>query len=83
MGKGTNSDDPYDFYNSTMSSVAIRLLVSAGILFGYYYNVKENQFPFTFTFFILYFLFTGFEIRLQLSKLRQKKGSSDNTNEKV
>lgn len=83
MGRGTSTDDPYDFYNYTMSSVAIRLLVSAIILFGYYYKFSEHLYLFTFTFFILYFLFTGFEIRLQLFKLRQKQRSSDKTNEKV
>ncbi len=83
MNRGTATNDPYDFYNYTMSSVAIRLLVSAGLLFGYYYKFDQHVYLFTFTFFILYFLFTGFEIRLQLSKLRQKKGSSDNTHEKI
>jgi len=81
MNRGTKGD-AYDFYNYTMSSVAVRLLLSAGILFGYYYNFSENQYLFTFTFFILYFLFTGFEIRIQLSKLRQKQGST-NTHEKI
>jgi len=69
MEQGTASKDPIDTYNATMGTTAIRLFVSLAIVIVYIYLFKENKYNFAFTFFILYFLFTAFEIKTLLSKL--------------
>ena len=71
--------DPQDFYNYSMGSVAVRLFVSSAVLFVYYYAVKDKQtrIGFTAAFFILYFCYTGFEIRILLSKLRPDSGKNE------
>jgi hypothetical protein len=71
MEKGTASKDPIDSYNATMGATAVRLFLSLAVVVIYIYLFKENKYNFAFTFFILYFLFTAFEIRTLLSKLRQ------------
>ncbi len=71
MEKGTASKDPIDSYNATMGATAVRLFLSLIIVIVYIYLFKENKYNFAFSFFILYFLFTAFEIRTLLSKLRQ------------
>lgn len=71
MEKGTASKDAIDSYNATMGTTAIRLFLSLALVITYIYLFKENKFNFAFTFFILYFLFTAFEIKTLLSKLRQ------------
>ena len=71
MSKGTASKDPIDSYNATMGASAIRLFLGLAIVITYIYLFKENKFNFAITFFILYFLFTAFEIKTLLSKLRQ------------
>jgi hypothetical protein len=80
---GIKKAEAWDFYNFTMSSMGIRLLLSAGVLFLYYYLVKENRILFTATFFIFYFLFTAFEIRNLLSILPHEQKSIRKTDEKV
>lgn len=69
-------DDAQGFYNYFMGSTAIRLLLSAIALFAYYYNFKEDRIHFTFTFFLLYLFFVGFEIKTLLSKLHTKSDKS-------
>ncbi len=71
LSKGVG-DDPFDFYNNTMGSFAIRLFVSASILLAFFYYFPQDRLPFAVTFFIFYFLFTGFEMKTLLSKLHQK-----------
>ncbi len=71
LSKGVG-DDPFDFYNNTMGSFAIRLFVSASILLAFFYYFPQDRLPFAVTFFIFYFLFTGFEMKSLLSKLHQK-----------
>jgi uncharacterized membrane protein len=68
--------DPLDFSNGTMAATGVRLFISAGILFFYYWQVKEQNLrvQFTITFFALYFLYSGFEIKALLSKLRRNSG---------
>ncbi|WP_027002244.1 hypothetical protein [Hugenholtzia roseola] len=70
-----------DFANMTLAATGIRLLLSAVVLFVYLYYQRQNQMLFAFTFFILYFLFIGFEIRTLLAKLRQNSDSSFKQNE--
>lgn len=71
MEKGTASKDAIDSYNATMGATAIRLFLSLIVVITYIYVFKQNKFNFAFTFFILYFLFTAFEIKTLLSKLRK------------
>lgn len=71
MTQGTASKDPIDSYNATMGASAIRLFLGLAIVITYIYLFKENKYNFAITFFILYFLFTAFELRTLLSKLRQ------------
>lgn len=82
FNKGMQAAEAMDFYNANMGATALRLLISAIILFGYYFNFKENKINFTFTFFVLYFLFTAFEIRILLSNLRQNKHKANKADEK-
>jgi hypothetical protein len=62
--------EPMDFYNASMGSTTIRLFVSGGILFYYYFNYTENLVHFTVTFFVLYFSFTAFEVIMLLKKMK-------------
>jgi hypothetical protein len=68
---GLQTKDAYDFYNASMGSTAIRLLLSATLLFLYFYFFKENQLHFTLTFFALYLVFTIFEINALLKKVQK------------
>ena len=79
IAKGIKSKD-VDFVSYFMGASAIRLLLSAIILFLYFYFVKENAVSFTAGFFIFYLCFTVFEIRTLLANLRQnfdRDGKSD------
>jgi hypothetical protein len=78
-------DDPADFSNLTLAATGIRLFICAGVLFTYYYHVNDRgvRMQFTFTFFILYFLFTGFEIKTLLSNLRANQGKPDEKDGKI
>jgi hypothetical protein len=68
--------DPLDFSNGTMLATGVRMFVSAGILFYFYWTVKDQdrRVHFTATFFVLYFLYSSFEIKTLLSKLRRNSG---------
>lgn len=59
------------FFNTTMSQTGIRLFLALGVLFGYFFT--ENLYPIRFAvyFFLLYFLFQGFEIRALLANLHR------------
>jgi hypothetical protein len=79
MGEG---QDGWSFYNHFMGNASFRLLLTAGVIFGYFYWVKENQLSFTFTFFACYFAFTIFEIRYLLANLRHNSERLGNTDGK-
>jgi FlaA1/EpsC-like NDP-sugar epimerase len=84
IAKGIKSQD-VDFISYFMGASAIRLLLSAIILFLYFYFVKEGAVSFTAGFFIFYLCFTVFEIRTLLAKLRQnfdRDGKSDEAKQK-
>jgi hypothetical protein len=66
------TNDALDFYNASMGSTTIRLFISGGILFYYFFNYQKNQVHFAATFFALYFPFTAFEVLLLLQKMRKK-----------
>jgi hypothetical protein len=68
--KGFKSSDPYDTYNYSMLATTVRLLVSAVVLAIYCFLVKKNLGSFTFIFFVYYFIYTAFEIKSLLPKLR-------------
>ncbi len=84
ISRGIKSKD-VDFVSYFMGASAIRLLVSAIILFLYFYFVKENAVSFTVGFFIFYLFYTVFEIRTLLAKLRpnfDSDGKSDEAKQK-
>lgn len=70
IGNSLNTKEPLDFYNASMGSTALRLFISGGVLFAYFFNYQENQIHFTITFFALYFSFTAFEVTMLLKKMR-------------
>jgi len=67
--------DAYDFYNAFMGNATIRILAASFGLLIYFHFVKENQMTFAILFFVLYFLFTTFEIIALLSILQAQKKS--------
>jgi hypothetical protein len=72
INKGLKTQDAFDFYNASMGSTAIRLLLSGTVLFIYFYFYKDNQIHFAVTFFSLYFAFTIFEINALLKNMKNK-----------
>lgn len=68
--KGIRTGDAQDVYNFTMLATTIRLLLSAVVLLVYFLKVKENLETFIFNFFVLYFIYTAFEIKTLFPKLR-------------
>jgi hypothetical protein len=74
--------DGFDFHNRFMGNSAIRLLLTAVILFLYFYKVKVESVNFVMTFFVFYFIFTIFEIKYLLANLRQNPESIDKQHEK-
>ncbi|MCS7019096.1 MAG: hypothetical protein RMJ87_06130 [Cytophagales bacterium] len=70
---------PLDFPNYTLGATAVRLFVSAVILGIFFWYEKEPtmRWHFTVTFFVMYFLFTAFEIKSLISNLRQNSGKAD------
>ena len=82
LKKGVKSNDGFEFYNHFMGNVAIRLLLSAAVLFIYYFKVKVENVSFTITFFTFYFTYSVFEIKYLLANLRPNSESDKQTNEK-
>ncbi|MGB0524576.1 MAG: hypothetical protein ACPGJS_16505 [Flammeovirgaceae bacterium] len=82
LRQGMKSDDGFEFYNHFMGNVAIRLLLSAAVLFIYYFKVKVENISFTITFFAFYFTYTVFEIKYLLANLRPNSESDKQSNEK-
>jgi FtsH-binding integral membrane protein len=76
--KGLNNEN---FANMVMAATGIRLLLSAVLILIYLQYNEQNKLLFVITFFVLYFLFLGFEIRTLLSKLRQNSESLHKKNE--
>ena len=81
VNKGLKGDG-FDFYNQFMGNAAIRLLLSAAVIFFYFYKVKIENVGFTITFFIFYFTYTIFEIKYLLANLRQNSESLAKKDEK-
>lgn len=74
-----SSKSSLDFPNYTLGATAVRMLVSAIILGIFFWLVKEKEtrWHFTITFFVMYFLFTAFEIKSLMANLRQNSGKAD------
>ena len=67
LGVEQDADNFQVYYFSAMG---FRLVLSIGVIFAYIYIIGDNQLQFVLNFFILYFLFTGFEIYSLLANLR-------------
>lgn len=72
MLKATKSKEPIDTYNATMGSTALRLFLGLVIVITYIYVFKTHTFNFAITFFVLYGLFTTFEIRSLLRQIKKE-----------
>jgi hypothetical protein len=71
VDKSITTKDPYEFYNASMGSTTVRLFMSGGILFYYFFNYETDKIPFTATFFAFYCSFTAFEITMLLQKIKK------------
>ena len=67
LGISYDSDNFQLYY---FGSMGFRMMLSIGVVFVYVYLFSENELQFVFNFFVLYFLFTGFEIYSLLANLR-------------
>ncbi|HEY4651036.1 MAG TPA: hypothetical protein VIG72_06455 [Pontibacter sp.] len=56
------SYDPDNFQLYHFASMGFRMLLSIMVIFLYIYFNKDGRLQFVFNFFVLYFVFTGFEI---------------------
>ncbi|QNF32417.1 hypothetical protein HUW51_06610 [Adhaeribacter swui] len=66
-----SKSDPGNFQMYYMGATAFRVLMCMGVVFIYVYFSAERELQFTLNFFLLYFLFTGFEIYHILTNLRR------------
>ena len=64
------SYDQDNFQLYYFGSMGFRMMLSIGVVFIYVYLFSENELQFVLNFFVLYFLFTGFEIYSLLANLR-------------
>ncbi|WP_347157471.1 hypothetical protein [Pontibacter chitinilyticus] len=64
------SYDNDNFQLYYFGSMGFRMMLSIGVVFIYVYLFSENELQFVLNFFVLYFLFTGFEIYSILANLR-------------
>ena len=67
LGVSYDSDNFQLYY---FGSMGFRMLLSIAVIFVYLFLGLENELQFVFNFFVLYFLFTGFEIYSLLANLR-------------
>lgn len=63
-------EDEDNFQLYYFASMGFRLILSLGVIFVYIYLVRERQIQFVLNFFVLYFLYTAFEIYSLLTNLR-------------
>lgn len=70
---------PLDFPNYTLGATAVRLVISAVVLGIFFWQEKRQaaRWHFTIAFFVMYFLFTAFEIKSLMSNLRQNSEKAD------
>lgn len=68
---------PLDLQNFFMLGFSVRLLLSAIVLFIYFYRVKMHAWSFLIDFFIFYFSYTFFEIKTLLLSLQPHSKSGN------
>ncbi len=66
-----SKSDPGNFQMYYFGSTAFRVLMCMGVIFIYVYFAGERELQFTLNFFLLYFVYTGFEIYHILTNLRR------------
>lgn len=64
-------NDPTNFQMYYLGSTVFRVLMSIGVIFIYVYFSAERELQFVANFFLLYFMYTGFEIYHILTNLRR------------
>lgn len=65
---------------ATFGSIALKLLFCLGFIFIYLYDNREEMLGFVLNFFVLYFLFTAFEIYSLMHNLRAQKKQRNSLN---
>jgi lysylphosphatidylglycerol synthetase-like protein (DUF2156 family) len=71
------SYDKDNFQLYYFGSMGFRMILSIGVIFVYVFLFSENEMQFVLNFFVLYFLFTGFEIYSLLANLRPNLKKQD------
>ncbi|PSR54778.1 hypothetical protein AHMF7605_15325 [Adhaeribacter arboris] len=66
-----SKNDPGNFQMYYLGSTLFRVLMCMGVIFVYVYFATERELQFTLNFFLLYFIYTGFEIYHILTNLRR------------
>lgn len=76
------SKTPLDAQNYFMLSSSMKIVISAIVLFSYFYFVKINTKSYLLIFFILYFIYSFFEIKTLLLSLHPNSKVETIENEK-
>lgn len=76
------SKTPLDAQNYFMLSTTLKIVLSAIILFSYFYFIKKEATSFLFNFFIVYFIYSFFEIKTLLLSLHPNSKGDTKENEK-
>lgn len=65
--------DFYSFQNYYMGMMAVRLLVTGGFIFLYFYSVEEKKdaYSFLINFFVVYITYTFFEVLFLVKQINQ------------
>ena len=66
-----SKSDPENFQMYYFGSTVFRVLMCMGVVFLYVYFAREGELQFALNFFLLYFIYTGFEIYHILTNLRR------------
>ncbi|QMU26898.1 hypothetical protein [Adhaeribacter radiodurans] len=66
-----SKSDPGNFQMYYLGSTLFRVLMCMGVVFVYVYFATQRELQFTLNFFLLYFIYTGFEIYHILTNLRR------------
>ncbi|MDQ3291982.1 MAG: hypothetical protein M3Q05_11905 [Bacteroidota bacterium] len=66
-----SKNDPGNFQMYYLGSTLFRVLMCMGLIFVYVYFSTQRELQFTLNFFLLYFIYTGFEIYHILTNLRR------------
>lgn len=74
-----NPNDAWDRNNYFMAATSVKLLLAAGWLFFYFLKIKSDKTSFLTNYFILYFVYTFFEIKTLLLSLQPHSKSGRNT----